>query len=151
MADNLWTVTTGSVASGTAAKTMIELATGTAISNYWVAFDITFDGVTASAVPVLVELISSTASGTGTAITFAAPHRYNVSSSYNPQTTAKVNLTVEGSTPTVIDGWRVPPTSGMSYQWPLGREFGMGISQFKGIRVTAAATVNYVCNLVFGE
>jgi hypothetical protein len=152
MADNLWSVTTGSTALVAAtAKTAIELATGSGISNFWVAFDVTFDGTTASAVPALVEIITTTATGTGTAITFAAAHRYNVSATYNPVSTAKVNLSVEGSTPTVIAAWRVPPTGGFSYQWPLGREFGMPISSFKGIRITAAAVVNYVVNLTFGE
>lgn len=152
MADQLWVVTTGSTALVAAtAKTVIEVATGAAISNTWPQFDISFNGASGSAVPVLCELCTYTGTGTGTAITFAAAHRVNVSAQYNPTSTVKVNMSAEGAGAIVVASWFVHPQAGVSYQFPLGREFGMAPSAFKGIRLTAPAIVNYVANLWFSE
>lgn len=146
---NIFIVTSGVVGlSAATARTLIELATGAAVANYWVAFDITFDGVTATAVPVKVDVISTTASGTGTTST---PVKYGPSQPIVSATTAEIATTVEGSTPTVITSWYVPPTSGFSYQWPLGRELTMFPSKFMGIRCTAPAGVNAIANLIFEE
>ena len=145
----LFIVTSGVVAlTAATARTLIELATGAAVANQWVAFDITFDGVTATAVPVKVDIITTTASGTGTTYT---PVRYSPSQPVAAATTAEIATTVEGSTPTVVQSWYVPPTSGFSYQWPLGRELAMFPSKFMGIRCTAPAGVNAIANLVFEE
>ena len=147
-----WVVTTGSTALVTAtAKTAVELATGTAITNRIFQIDVTFNGTSATAVPVTVDLISSTATGTGTAITFAAAHQVDSATSGNPISTAKVNLTAEGAGPVVIAAWFVPPTAGVTYQLPLGREYDMKVSQFRGVRLTAPAVVNYIVNVWFEE
>lgn len=130
------------------ARTLIELATGSTIDNVWLGFDITFDGATATAVPVKVDIITTTASGTGTTYT---PVKFGASQSKSAITTAEVLTTVEGSSPTVLMSWYVPPTSGFSYQWPLGRELYMAPSKFMGIRCTAPAGVNAIANLVFEE
>lgn len=130
------------------ARTLIELATGATIDNVWVGFDITFDGVTATAVPVKVDIISTTASGTGTSHT---PARIGNAQARASITTAEILTTVEGSTPTVLMSWYVPPTSGFSYQWPLGRELGMTVSKFFGLRCTAPAGVNALANVFFEE
>jgi hypothetical protein len=151
MADQLWIVTSGTYVVPTSVKGAIELATGAAISNSWVAFDVTFDGVTSTAVPATIALCTYTASGTGTAITFAAAHRANVSTQYNPVTTAKVNMTTAGTGEVIVQEWFCHPQAGFSYQFPLGREFGMGPSMFKGIKVTAPAAVNAKVNLWFSE
>lgn len=151
-ADQLWITTTGAAALVAATlKVPIEMATGAAISNSWVGFDISFDGVTSTAIPVKVDLMTYSASGTGTAITYAAAHRANVSVQYSPVSTAKVNVTTEGATPTVVCSWYVHPQAGITYQFPLGREFGMGPSMFKAIRATAPAAVNYLANLWHSE
>lgn len=152
MADQLWVVTTGSTALVAAtAKTAIEIATGAGISNTWPQIDISFNGATSTAVPVLVELCTYTGTGTGTAITFAAAHRANVSTAYNPTSTVKVNMSAEGAGTVVVASWFVHPQAGITLQFPLGREFGMGVSMFKGIRLTAPAIVNYEANLWFCE
>lgn len=142
-------VSSGVVAlTAATARTLIELATGAAIENLWVSFDITFDGATATATPVKVDIITTTASGTGTTYT---PVKYGASQPTNSVTTAEIATTVEGSSPTVVQSWYVPPTSGFSYQWPLGRELAMFPSKFMGIRCTAPAGVNAIANLVFEE
>jgi hypothetical protein len=151
VADQLWVVTSGTYAVPTTVKGAIELATGAAISNSWAGFDVSFDGVTPGAVPATIALCTYTGTGTGTAITFGAAHRANVSVLYNPVTTAKVNMTVAGAGEIVVAEWFCHPQAGFSYQFPLGREFGMGPSMFKGIKVTAPAAVNAKVNLWFSE
>lgn len=141
-------ITTGSTALVAAtAKTVIEVATGTSMAPEWVSFDVSFNGTSATAVPVLCEIVSYTATGTGTTFT---PKRVGAATGV-AISTAKINDTVEPSTPTVLMAWFVPPTSGFSYQWPLGRELMEPVSSFYGLRLTAPAVVNYVANVVFEE
>lgn len=143
-----YTVTTGSTALVAAtAKTMIELSSSANVPAEWIACDITFNGVTASAVPVTVDFCTYTATGTGTTYT---PKRFGQALG-TAATTAKINDTVEPSTPTVLFSWFIPPTSGVQYQWPLGRELFQGTSVVQGIRLTAPAIVNAIVNLTFEE
>jgi hypothetical protein len=156
MAGNSWVVTTGSTALVAAtAKTAIELTTSSTAGNDWTQLDISFNGVTSTAVPVTCELITYTTTGTGTAITFAAAHRVTAKAqamALNPVTTAKVNLSVEGTgSITVVRGWFIHPQAGQTWQMPLGREFGMKPSIIYGVRLTAPAIVNYIVNLEFEE
>lgn len=152
MAKGQWVVTSGTIAVPvTPGKTAIELATGATIVNDWIGFDVTFDGVTSTAVPARIGIKSFTASGTGTAITYSAAHRMNKGTVLDPITTAKVNITTEGTGPVVIAEWFCHPQAGQLYQFPLGREYGMGISQFKGINIFAPAAVNCVVNLYYEE
>lgn len=141
-------VTAGPTALAAAtAKTVIELSSGANIPPEWVAFDVTFDGVTASAVPVRLDICSYTASGTGTAFT---PKRYGQALG-TALTGAKINDTVEPAGATVLASFYIPPTSGLSYQWPLGRELFQATSTWMGIRLTAPAAVNAIVNLTFEE
>ena len=151
MADQLWVVTSGVYAVPTAGLAAVEVATGAGISNSWAGFDVTFDGVTAAAVPAQINLMTFTGTGTGTAITFGAAHRANVSVQYNPVSTVKVNMTVIGAGGIIVASYKCHPQAGLSYQFPLGREFGMGPSMFKGIQVIAPAAVNCIVNLWFVE
>ncbi len=68
--------------------------------------------------------------------------------------TARINDTTDGASPTVIRGWLVPPTGGFSYQWPLGREPSMFISDFMALRITTVAgsgTPNYDATITYEE
>lgn len=151
-----WVITTGSTALVAAtAKTAIEATTPAGSGNQWYQLDATFDGVSGSGVPGLCEIITYGTTGTGTAITFAAAHRATPATqaaATDPLTTAKVNLSVEGTTSiTVVCGWRIHPQSGQLIQFPLGREFGQNKSLIYGVRFTFAAVVNYVANLWIEE
>jgi hypothetical protein len=142
-----YTVTTGSTALVAAtAKTVVELTAGANALAELIALDVSFNGTTATAVPVTVEITTFATTGTGTAFT---PKR--VGAAGTAQATAKINDTVEPATQTVIAAWFVSPTSGMSYQWPLGRELVVANSGLVGIRLTAPAIVNYLVNLSFEE
>jgi hypothetical protein len=149
MAGRLFSVTTGSTALVAAtAKTVIELATGAGVTNSWAEFDVCFNGVTATAIPVLCELVRYTATGTGTVYT---PNKVSGAQDVAAATTAKINDTVEPSTPTILAAYFIPPTSGLTLPFILNPPVGMINSQFQGIRLTAPAIVNYVVNLWFCE
>src|SRR6476661_8713654 len=114
-----YVITTGSVAlTAATAKTVIEGTSTANVPPEWISYDITFDGVTATAVPVRVDFCTFAATGTGTAYT---PKRLGQAVG-TAQSTWKINDTVEPTTPTILYSLIVPPTSGVQYVWPLGRE-----------------------------
>lgn len=143
-----YTVTTSSVAlSAATARTVIEGTTTANVPSEWIAVDITFDGVTASATPVRVDFCTYAATGTGT--TYVAKRLGQAIGT--AASTFKINDTVEPTTPTVLFSWWVPPTGGLFYQWPLGRELFHNVSTVQGIRLTAPAAVNAIVNLTVEE
>jgi hypothetical protein len=143
-----YVITTGSSGlTAATAKTMIELTTTANVPCEWVAIDITFDGVTASNVPVRADFCTYAATGTGTAYT---PKRGGQAVGTSA-TTAKINDTVEPTTPVIVFSWFIPPTTGLLYQWPLGREWFQNVSVVQGIRLTSPNTVNAIVNLTIEE
>jgi hypothetical protein len=111
---------------------------------------VSFDGVTATAVPVLIELCSSTqgAAGTKTSFTPLLIRGGEASVPTAARFTAGINYTVEPTTLVVLKHWYVSPTSGLVLQFPLGREIaGVGIAATArlglALRLTAPAIVNY--------
>lgn len=140
--------TTGSTALVAAtAKTMIEVTTTANVPIEWIACEIMFDGITATNVPVRVDFCTYAATGTGTAYT---PKRAGQAQGTGAAT-MKINDTVEPTTPAILFSWYVPPTSGIIYQWPLGRELFQGVSTIQGIRLTAPVAVNAIVNLTHEE
>lgn len=148
----LFSVTSGLTAGAAAGsiKVAIALAAGSTINGVLVGADITFDGVNAAAVPVKVEWVSTTAAPSG-------------GSTYTPNQigaerasiiTARVNDTTDGTSPTILAAWEIPPTSGVIQQLPLGREWKIPVSSFRELRVTwlsGQTVVNYLANLYFEE
>ncbi len=113
------------------------------------AFAISFDGVTATAVPVLVELCSSTQAGAGTpgVSTVVTQVRGRVTAGSAP--TFGGNYTVEPTTLTCLARWYVPAFMGsLTVQFPLGREYecdsSAGTVKSLAVRITPPATVNCV-------
>lgn len=149
MAGLVFSVVAGSTALVAAtAKTAIELGATSTGGFVITQLSITFNGVTASAVPVTCDIATFAATGTGTAYT---PNKISHPSDRVAATTAKVNDTVEPATQTVIDSFFIPPTSGYTIQYPLGREKRTAASGFLGIRLTAPAIVSYLVTLYFEE
>lgn len=113
-----------------------------------VELGISFDGVTASAVPVTVELCQSTqgAAGTGAASPPAAVQTRGRGTGGSAPTVAH-NFTAEPTTLTVIRQWFVSPNGGLFiYPLPLGREVECdasgGTIKALALRITPPATVN---------
>jgi hypothetical protein len=122
------------------AKSIAELGFSSTNRGRIVSWSVTFDGVTASAVPVKIE-VGRFSAGVTTATTFTVD---KLDPADGTQTvTAKHSTTTEGAgTADDVEIYRVPPTGGFVMQFPLGREWVMPVSTFWRIRCTAAAGVN---------
>lgn len=135
--------------SAATAKSLIELGTTSADRCRVVSWWCEFDGVTASAVPVKIEVGRFSAAVT-TATTLAG---YALDAADGTAgTVAKHTTTTEGAG-TFSGGeiHRVSPTSGLVLQYPLGREWSVPVSGFWRMRVTAAAVVNATFGVIWEE
>ena len=106
--------------------------------------EVAFDGVTASAVPVLVELCYSTwaTNAPGTASTSVTPAQ-QYGRVLTVGFTAGKTWTTEPTTLTVIKEWLMAPDKGLvMYQFPLGQEPDSALGEGLVIRCTAPAAVN---------
>jgi hypothetical protein len=133
------------------AKSILEIATpastGALIIGWWCEFD----GVTASNVPVKLEV--GRFSAAVTTATTATPSKMGYGqNALASQATVKNSTTAEGAG-TFVDGeiHRIPPTSGIYIQYPLGREWSLPASSFWRIRCTAAAGVNVTFGIQWAE
>lgn len=145
-----YSVTTGLTALAAAtAKTMIEINPGANTPVELIGMDVSSSYLTSGTpVSLLVELVSYAASGTGTAYT---PRRYGQAVGV-ATSTAKINDTVEPSTPTVVQGYElILPGGPFPWLWPAGREYFLSVSTFNGIRLTASAVCSVIVNAVFEE
>lgn len=142
------------VTTGTAIKTLLQVATPSTVQIRVVEWGISFDG-SAAATPIECELIQTDVAATVTALT---PEVYNdpngVASLCVGGTAATgYTATVEGTTAAtrIGDLQLIAPTNQYVKQWPLGREFAVPVSKFLRIRVTAAAAVNAYCYIIWEE
>lgn len=154
MADYLYTAGADAVALTAARKTVLQYASAASISSSVVAIDITFDGITASNVPVLVTLERQASAGTG-GVALTAGWGPNPMDPNTPATTFTVLkgpwATTEPVLTTVYKSWRISPTSGLSYQFPLDQEPVLPASAWMAIVVTAGAVVNATANIVWKQ
>lgn len=112
-----------------------------------------FDGVTASAVPVLVELCYATfaTNAPGTNSTSATVTQ-TLGRTITPGFTAAKNWTTEPTVLTVLDDWLLTPAGGLVlYDWPLGTSPDSAVSQGFVVRCTAPAIVNVRVSGHFGR
>ena len=136
------------LAAGTA-KSIAELGTSATDRAKIIEWSVTFDGVTASAVPVKVE-VGRFSSAVTTATTLAGAKLDPADGTAS--STARHSTTAEGAgTASDPQIFRVPPTGGLFVQYPLGRELVLAVSTFFRIRCTAAAAVNVSFHLVWEE
>ena len=136
--------TVGSLAlTAATAKTILNVINSSTGLIRLIAFSVSFDGVTATAVPAVVELCQSTQAGGGTPgtgptiVQERGPTR-------TVQATAAQGYTAEPTALTAFQRYFVPTFNGvLAIQFPLGREPEM-ITASRGIclRVTAPAVVN---------
>jgi hypothetical protein len=131
--------TGAAVATGTALKTILSVIAPAQFGIDLKKIHMGFDGVTASAVPILVELWSATTDGTGTAGTVNQVYGRTITAGF----TSKYNYTAEPTVLTLIDRWRLTPNGGtLIYDLPLGDTPDCAVSNLFALRTTAAATVN---------
>lgn len=146
-----------SITTGTAIKTLLQIAPSTSRPIKVVEWGISFDGFAAAA-PIKCELIQTDVAATVTAHVAAGVQPYddpNGPASTVTLGTAATGYTAsaEGSTTTTRYGdvQLVAPTNQYVKQWPLGREFQVPISKFLRVRVTAGAAVNAFCYVIWEE
>ncbi len=130
--------TTVALAAGVA-KTVVAVLGGAATSIALARFRVSFDGVSSTAVPAVVEVGIITALGTMTSFTPVQVIGHTLASSC----TAGYNATVEPTYNRIVDSFYAPVLMGHFTDWiPLGEEVQCDASQGLAIRVTApAATV----------
>lgn len=159
-----WTVPTSASPvkqpTGTAVRTMLQVAASSTMGLKIVEWGISFDG-SASGTPIQVEFFACTGAATmSTALaatditrlsdpggTETIPLQY--STSLSGYATAAVT---EGTVANYrsFDMQLIAPTSQYVKQWPLGREPSTLLSTFLRIRVTTSVTVNCSCYIDFG-
>lgn len=145
------------VTTGTAIKTLLQLATPSTCEIRISEWGISFDG-SAAATPIKVELVDTNVAATVTAHVAAGVMPLNDTGTIASRLTLGTSATgytasAEGSiTATrVLDYQLIAPTAQFVKQWPLGLEPEVAVSRFLRVRVTAAAAVNAVCYIVWTE
>ena len=136
------------VATGTAIKTMMQLAPAANSSILIIEWGISFDG-SAAATPGMVELIETDVAATVTAFVAADLSKYGDANDDASLLTLGTSAsgytaTVEGSTTAVRtgDSQLIAPTNQYVKQFPLGQEFKVRAGKFARVRVTFGAGVN---------
>jgi len=140
-----YSVTAGAaVALSTSAKTVLGVKSHANFGLDWLGFEIGFDGVTASAVPVAVEACYCTwatnSPGTNsTSVTPAQAYGRVITAGF----TAAKTWSAEPTVLTVIKEFLLTPNGGLlSYRWPLGTTPDCALAEGFAIRCTAPAAVN---------
>lgn len=145
------------ITTGTAIKTMLQIASSATRPLKVVEWGISFDG-SAAATPIQCELIQTDVAATVTAHVAAGVQPYDDPNA--PASTVTLGTsatgytaTVEGSTTATRYGdlQMISPTNQYVKQWPLGREFQVPVSKFLRVRVTAGTAVNCYCYCIWEE
>jgi hypothetical protein len=116
-------------------------------------YELAFDGVTASAIPVTIEVCKATFATNGpgtnsTSVTVLQDRGRTIT----PGFTAAKNWTTEPTVLTVIKRYTITPNGGaVIYDWPLERSPDNDVSTGFVIRLTATAIVNVNATLTFGR
>jgi len=111
-------------------------------------YRIGFDGVTASAIPVVVELVSFTTDGTGTTGTVVQTSGRTITAGF----ASKYNYSAEPTTATLIDRFTLTPNGGtVIYDFPYGDSPDTAVSNLIVLRCTAPAAVNVNATLWFSR
>lgn len=148
-----YTVTSGTSAvalSAATAKTVVGVVCASNVAARLVEAGVSFDGISGTAVPVLVELCDSSGAGAGTPAATPTPRQIR-GATRAAQCTGGNNYSAEPTTLTVLKHWFVHPQTARDFQLPLGREVEHVGAGGLFIRVTAPATVNVRAYMEFEE
>ncbi len=137
---------TNPIATGTSAKTLLQII---AASNHGVLIDeisISFGGTSNTAAPVRVDVLRQTDAGTMTTSASTIVKDPD-DTDETLQTTRSDTATAEPSAGDILMTEYVHPQTGYSWQAPFGKPIKIGGGDRLGIRVTAAADVNAICRV----
>jgi len=145
------------ITTGTAIKTMLQIAPSATRPLKVVEWGISFDG-SAAATPIQCELIQTDVAATVTAHVAAGVQPYDDPNAPASTVTLGTSATgytasAEGTITTTRYGdlQLIAPTNQYVKQWPLGREFQVPVSKFLRVRVTAGTAVNAYCYVIWEE
>lgn len=134
------------------AETVIALIGATQVKAKIVEFGVSFDGTSATAEPVRIRMVRTTADdGTSTAATEV---QFSDPDNPTPNCAAKHSYTAEPTKASqAMAEWQVHPQAGLVMQYPLGREPGLDNTTSNGIaiEVTAPAVVNCSAYIIWEE
>lgn len=133
------------------AKTVLGVKSNAAFGLDLLGFEVAFDGVTASAVPVLVEVGYCTfaTNGPGTNSTSRTAVQ-NYGRVITVGATAASAWSAEPTVITVLKEFLLSPNGGLvAYRWPLGNTPDSAVSEGFVIRCTSPAIVNVRASMDF--
>jgi hypothetical protein len=139
-----YTVNTGTVALVAAtAKTVLNVIAPASFGIVLVGFEVSFDGVTAAAAPVLVEVGQCSQGGAGTPAGSPPTPVQGRGQTIAHGCTISFNYSAEPTTIVPSYDWWLDPYKGVfDRMWPLGRELEQTVSKGIVARLTAPAGVN---------
>lgn len=132
------------ITSGTARKTLIQIAAGAQDKVTFISFSFSFDGTSATAAPVLIELARQTTAGTGGVSGTIKKNNEDSGTSAGTLLTGPTGATwtAEPTTTDVIWHDRFTPVGfGAFIEWAPSREPKTDLSGRLALLVTAAAAV----------
>lgn len=145
------------VTTGTAIKTMLQIATPATLEAEVIGWGISFDSATFGT-KIRCELIETDVAATVTAHVAAGLVKVSDPGALASQMTLGTAATgftasAEGTTTTsrLLDYQLVDQSGAYSYTWPLGNYPVVAISKFLRVRVTATAAVNASCFVTWAE
>lgn len=141
MSGVMFEAVTAEIATGTSAKTLLQVV---AASNHRILIkelSISFDGTNNAHAPIQVRVLRQTSAGTMSALTVV---KGNDSDDETLQTTAQHTSTSEPTSGDVLATYFVHPQTGFLWQAPFGRKIVVKGGGRIGVEVTAANDVGAV-------
>jgi hypothetical protein len=137
------------------AKTVLQVATPSTTDILILAWSVSFDGASGTAVPVICQLIDGDVAATVTALT-PEPYGNNqqpASLCVGGASATGYNASVEGTMTTVTsaDAQHTHPQAGYGIWFPEGSRRRVGPSRFLRIRCQAPAAVNVIPAIWWAE
>jgi hypothetical protein len=139
---------TGEIATGTSAKTLLQVV---AAANHRVLIkeiSVSFKGTNNAHAPIKVDVMRQTDAGTMSALT---PVKSDDSADETLQVTAQHTSTGEPSSGDVLMTEEVHPQTGFVWQAPFGGEIPVGGGDRIAVRVTAGNDVSSISRMVGEE
>ena len=132
------------------AETLLQLVTPATREAKVLGFSVSAKSVTSSDVPMLIEILLQTTTGTGSAVTPAPYKRTNLPASLC--TGCQKSFTAEPTASTILRRFYLTPIGGLIvYHFPEGQEIQLPVSTRVGLRVTSPQAQTAVGELIFEE
>lgn len=141
-------LTTALVSTGTALKTIIQCVAAANHGIHITEISISFEGVSNTGQPILVELLRQTTAGTMSAL---SPVKNPDDTDETLQVTGQHTATVEPTASDVLMTELIHPQTGYTWQAPFAKPKKIGGGDRLGIRVTANASVNCIARMIGEE